>query len=223
MKKKILVLSLVVSLVAITALGVTLAYFTATRTATNTFTMGNIDIMLREPTWDGYDFDDATTPALPTNPAAGNEGLGFYVAKPLMPGDVAPKDPRVKNTGDHPAYILLELKSAIDINSTTDSFVLGNSKLAGDFSGTLLNNDNWYLVHAEAIPGSYTTILIYGKALAKDEVTSAPFTSIGLPTDFTSEDRGSLDGFNISITAHAIQVENLTPAQAIGALFPDLD
>lgn len=223
MKKKILVLSLVVSLVAITALGVTLAYFTATRNVTNTFTMGNIDIMLREPTWDGYDFDDATTPALPANPAAGNEGLGFYVAKPLMPGDVANKDPQVKNTGDHPAYILLELTSAIDLNSTTDAFTLGNSKLAGNFSGTLPNNDNWYVVHTEGIPGSYTTILIYGKTLAKGQVTNAPFTSIGLPTDFTTEDRGDLDEFNISVTAHAIQVDNLSAQAAVGALFPDLD
>ncbi len=217
MKKKILVLSLVVSLVAITALGVTLAYFTATRNVTNTFTMGNIDIELAEPKWSSTTQFPGVTAVEPQG------GWGSAIATPLMPGDVAPKDPQVKNTGDHPAYILLALESTIDINSTTDAFVLGNSKLAGNFGGTLLNNDNWYVVHAEAIPGSYTTILIYGKTLAKNEVTSAPFTSIGLPTDFTKEDRGDLDGFSIKVTAHAIQVDNLTPTQAIDALFPDLD
>lgn len=51
MKKKIVSLALVVALIAIAAVG-TLAYFTDTTDAkTNTFTVGNVDIELTEPSW----------------------------------------------------------------------------------------------------------------------------------------------------------------------------
>lgn len=48
MKKKILALSLCVVMAAIAIVGGTLAYFTDTDKATNTFTVGNIDINLTE-------------------------------------------------------------------------------------------------------------------------------------------------------------------------------
>lgn len=52
MKKKILALTLCVVMAAIAIVGGTLAYFTDTDKATNTFTAGNIDIDLTEPKWD---------------------------------------------------------------------------------------------------------------------------------------------------------------------------
>ena len=48
MKKKITVIFLCVALVAIAIVGASLAYFTDTKTATNTFTMGNVKITLDE-------------------------------------------------------------------------------------------------------------------------------------------------------------------------------
>jgi len=48
MKKKILALTLCVVMAAIAIVGGTLAYFTDTDKATNTFTVGNIDINLTE-------------------------------------------------------------------------------------------------------------------------------------------------------------------------------
>ncbi|MDO5323968.1 MAG: TasA family protein, partial [Clostridia bacterium] len=50
-KKKVLVLAVSVCLVAILAIGGTLAYFTDTDAKTNTFTVGNVDITLTEPNW----------------------------------------------------------------------------------------------------------------------------------------------------------------------------
>lgn len=47
-KKKILVLAVSVALIAILAIGGSLAYFTDTDSATNTFTVGNVDIALIE-------------------------------------------------------------------------------------------------------------------------------------------------------------------------------
>lgn len=48
MKKKILALCLCVALVAVAVAGVTMAYFTDTDSATNTFTMGSVEIKLLE-------------------------------------------------------------------------------------------------------------------------------------------------------------------------------
>ena len=48
MKKKITAIFLCVALVAIAVVGASLAYFTDTKTATNTFTMGDVKIKLDE-------------------------------------------------------------------------------------------------------------------------------------------------------------------------------
>ena len=49
MKKKITLVATSVLLVAALVIGGTLAYFTDTEEATNTFTVGNVDITLTEP------------------------------------------------------------------------------------------------------------------------------------------------------------------------------
>ena len=56
MKKKILSLCLVVALAAVAVIGGTMAYFTDTDTAANTFTHGNVKIDLVEKNADGSDF-----------------------------------------------------------------------------------------------------------------------------------------------------------------------
>ena len=47
-KKKILVLALTIAMAAILAVGGSLAYLTDTKSATNTFTIGNVKIQLLE-------------------------------------------------------------------------------------------------------------------------------------------------------------------------------
>ena len=48
MKKKITALSICVALLAVAVVGASLAYFTDTKSATNTFTVGNVKIDLIE-------------------------------------------------------------------------------------------------------------------------------------------------------------------------------
>ena len=50
MKKKLIVICAVVALALAAIVGGTLAYFTDTKTATNTFTVGDINIKLEETT-----------------------------------------------------------------------------------------------------------------------------------------------------------------------------
>lgn len=79
MKKKVLALCLVLALAAIAVIGTTLAYFTDTDDATNNFTVGNVQIDLKEV------FDEEKAE--------------------LMPGKDINKDVTVANVGNNDAYV----------------------------------------------------------------------------------------------------------------------
>ena len=73
MRKKLLVLSLCVALAAIAIAGASLAYFTDTKSATNTFTVGNVKIDLIESKFhrEGNGNSNDTSIRKPTNTASG--------------------------------------------------------------------------------------------------------------------------------------------------------
>lgn len=82
-KRKILSLAMALSIVAIMAVGATLAYFTDTDSAKNTFTVGNVDIAVTE---NGED----------------TEGLTF---ENVMPGSKITKEAAVTNNSSEAAYV----------------------------------------------------------------------------------------------------------------------
>jgi len=90
MKKKILALCLVVVLAITAVTGATLAYFTDTDEAKNTFTVGGIEIDLIEKNEDGTDFTQD---------------------QELMPGEnnAIVKDVTVKNLSENTAYLWAEI------------------------------------------------------------------------------------------------------------------
>ena len=87
-KRKILLLASALCLVAVLAIGGTLAYFTDTEDATNTFTVGNVDITLTEPNWKESGSQDAPE-VYPTEPLA--------------------KDPTVTNDGANPCFVRISV------------------------------------------------------------------------------------------------------------------
>ena len=87
-KRKIVLLALAVCMVAILAVGGTLAYFTAEDDATNTFTVGNVKIDLTEPNWKESGSQDAPE---------------VYPTEPLQ------KDPTVTNTGANPCFVRISV------------------------------------------------------------------------------------------------------------------
>ena len=130
MRKKLLVLSLCVALAAIAIAGASLAYFTDTKSATNTFTVGNVKIDLIESKFhrEGNDNSGDTSLPDPTTKAAGMEFIpddwtiftddeikedaktyqADYLAvkgKNMVPGRGVAKCPYVINTGANDAYI----------------------------------------------------------------------------------------------------------------------
>ena len=134
MKKKLLVLSLCVALAAIAIAGASLAYFTDTKSATNTFTVGNVKIDLIESRFhrQGNDNSGDTTIPDPTQLASGMKYVpdgqkAFtddeikadaetyatdYLAvkgQNMVPGRGVAKCPYVVNTGANDAYIRIRV------------------------------------------------------------------------------------------------------------------
>lgn len=77
-KKKTILLCIVMVIVLL--IGGLAAYFTDSETKTNVFTVGNVDIEITEPHWNG-DYEG------------------------ILPNEHVPKDPQITNTGNNPAYI----------------------------------------------------------------------------------------------------------------------
>ena len=149
MKKKLTVIFLCVALAAIAIVGASLAYFTDTKSATNTFTVGNVKINLLESSLHrenaGVANGATSTSELWSNVA--KEGSGntskykagdtFYTDaqieanaaeykcenEQLIPGRSYHKMPYVKNVGSNDAYIRIRVM----IPANLDTAVLNSS------------------------------------------------------------------------------------------------
>ena len=84
MNKKRTIIAAIV-LLLLFCIGGAVAYFTDTETATNTFTIGDVDIELKEDAWNAANAQD------------------------LMPGMTVAKDPTVNNVGPNPAYVFVKV------------------------------------------------------------------------------------------------------------------
>ena len=133
MKKKITAICLCVALLAIAIVGATLAYFTDTKSATNTFTVGNVKINLIESRYHRAGNDNAgdTSVPDPTTKAAGMEFVpdGWTVftddeikadaakysdyigerGENMVPGRNVVKCPYVINEGANDAYVRIRV------------------------------------------------------------------------------------------------------------------
>ncbi len=137
MKKKLSAIFLCVALVAIAVVGASLAYFTDTKSATNTFTVGNVSIDLIESKYhrEGNDNSGDTSIPDPTHKVTADDNMNYvttghtmftddeikadaetyqadYLAvkgKNMVPGRGVAKCPYVVNTGANDAYIRIRV------------------------------------------------------------------------------------------------------------------
>ena len=140
MKKKITALCLCVALLAVAVVGASLAYFTDTKSATNTFTVGNVKIDLIESRYhrQGSGSSGDTSIPAPTQTANGMDyvanGATIYTdeeikadaanysayiserGKNMVPGKNIAKSPYVINTGANDAYVRIRVMIPSDAN-----------------------------------------------------------------------------------------------------------
>ena len=165
MKKKLTAIFLCVALVAIAVAGASLAYFTDTKSATNTFTVGNVKIDLLESSLhrENAGVANGTTSTSELWSDVAKEGSGntskykagdtFYTDAQieanaaryrcenikLNPGQSYHKMPYVKNKGANDAYIRIRVM----IPAELDTAVLNSSM----YTTTALNNKEFTMAY----------------------------------------------------------------------------
>lgn len=187
MKKKITALCLCIAMVAIAIVGASLAYFTDTKTAANTFTLGNVKIALDEADING------------------GESRVTSNSYTVMPGAECPKDPIVHNTGDNSAYIRGKVTVA-DWTAELAKYFDYQGELKDSLTLLVKSlNTGWTVESASAdANGNVTFVLKYADVLAKGASTPAMFNTVTIPTAIKNGD----DFGAITVVAEAIQSDS---------------
>lgn len=198
MKKKILAACLVVCLLATAVIGGTLAYFTDTKTVTNTFTTGNVTITL-----------DETKVGTDGKPVEG-EGEGRFAvgnAYHLLPGHEYTKDPIVHvvaNSED--CYLFVEVNNTL---KDLESKAAGYKNIAAQ-----MKENGW-----EVLEGNVYALnrkVIKNAAQNQDFPVFGSFTIDGALKEIT-------DPGDIVIKAYAVQADGFdSAAEAWAAAQGDL-
>ena len=200
MKKKITAIALVVCLVAVAIVGGSLAYFTDTKTATNTFTMGDVKIKL-----------DETDVKNPNGDRVTSNEYNVY------PGAVVTKDPIVHNVGKNGAYIRATVNVSDWMNLVSAYYPDFQATFPNDDYKAALNllvgtlGEGWSVVGVEA--GDVFTIgqfdakfiLKYDGVLAAGDDTTAMFQTVTIPAGIDNANADSFD--EVKVVAQAIQAD----------------
>lgn len=143
-KRKIVSLCLAAVLVVMAIAGATVAYFTDTDDKDNTFTVGNVDITLTEPNWEGSGKEDAPE---------------------VYPGEPLAKDPTVTNSGKNPCFVRIKVENLKQFDDKGD--ITYRTGYVTDALGTkwVLHTDGYFyytkvLAVNEATPALFDQIVM---------------------------------------------------------------
>ena len=183
MKKKVTALCLCVALLAVAVVGASLAYFTDTKSATNTFTVGNVKIDLIESRFhrEGNDNSGDTSIPDPTHKVVADDGMKYvttghtmftndeikadaaqysdYIGKHgsnMVPGRNFAKCPYVINTGANDAYIRIRVMIPHDGDVDNGGIINAMFCSTATSSGEFqqgANGENWPVVEANGYTG----------------------------------------------------------------------
>ena len=201
-KRRILAAAMALCIVAIIAIGATLAYFSDSKTATNTFTMGDVKIKLDE--------TDIK------NPEGDRVSQNEYE---VYPGAEVKKDPIVHNTGKNGAYIRATVNVSDWMNLVGAYYPDFKETFPNEGYKAALNllvgelGKGWSVVDVEA--GDVFTIgqfdakfvLKYDSVLASGEDTTAMFEKVIVPAGITNASANAKEFSEIKIVAQAMQAD----------------
>ena len=192
MKKKIVTVCLVACMALTAVAGGTLAYFTDTKTETNTFTVGNVELKLEEPAWDS---------------------TGAAKAK-LVPGREIEKDPTISvEDGSEEAWVFAE----IQVDANMKALMTKDGKELVDGMKDWFVGFGDYAVITQDDPNK--VVLSLGK-MTDDSPAVKLFEKVKVPTTLKSEELETLDGTtDIVINAKAIQTEGIKSEEEAYAAF----
>lgn len=191
-KKNILSIVVALALVAALAVGATLAFFSDEDTATNTFTMGKVDIDLKESDDGGETWTD--------------DGLTF---EKLVPGDTTPKMAKVTVAQDsNDCYIAMTV--ALECNDydaeTGKGFTDEEKSMLMTAVENAIDAEKWTVVSQE--DGSL--LCIYKEAcVAEAEVVLFEEITLPLGDKFVFGNNLAEEEFSLVLNAYAVQADNM--------------
>ena len=179
-KKMVKGIALAAMLAALAA-GGTAAYLTDFETATNSFTVGKVDIELDEPNWKP---DDNTK---------------------IVPTQVIKKDPFIKNLGINEAFVYLEVSVPVR-NVITAAQDGTRNALAKTELFSYTKNKEWTQLERKAIGQNMVYTYAYNHILKPGEKTTTLFNTV----TFANIIEGQLDTqqLDMPVRAYAIQSTN---------------
>lgn len=222
MKRKVFTLALAICVLAVMACG-SLAYFSATHSATNKFMTAKYDPEDPSNPPSGDDlFSIVITETVPGSDGSSTTTSG-NTYKDVLPGDKIVKDPTISNTGAYSQWV----RATVSISNAAnwlDALGLDKAK-AADCAALFdklvtkgYNKDLWTRVNPTAIVNDTLTYVFYLKAAlpAEDDVSTTTikenevclFTEVTIPSSLTKEQFAKLCTFNMTVKADAIQSQN---------------
>ena len=214
MKKKILLVGAMMVLVALAAVGVTMAYLTSTDEAKNTFTVGNVKITL-----------DEAKVNLDGTVVANADRVKENSYK-LMPGHEYTKDPTVHvSATSEPCY----LRAKVTITNGTAWVDIVNkyaeNRMENIFTG--FDEGLWWVSEPalDTAANTVTYTFIYkdeSKAEAEKRICPtgtnvALFTGIKVPGDITADELKDVENTTITVKAEAIQADGFVTEGGVNA------
>lgn len=214
-KRKILSLALTLCMVAILAVGGSLAYFMDTDAQTNVFTVGNVQIDL-------YENFVQNSKLVPTT---GKDDDGNII-------NAVEKEVYVLNEGSEAAYVRVHIAIPAILDDGADTFDAGNNVLHFNYSEENAAAGKWDWSDATAAPYTgnwnyYETkigeidynvyVVTYEKALAKNEATVDAIHQVYLDSKVSNEDIAKItetlgSNWKIYVAAEGAQVEGFDNA-----------
>lgn len=195
-KKNILSIVVALALVAALAVGATLAFFSDEDTATNTFTMGKVDIDLKESDNGGETWTD--------------DGLTF---DKLVPGDTTPKMAKVTVAQDsNDCYIAMTVAlECNDYNAETGKgFTDEEKSMLMTAVENAIDAEKWTVAPQD--DGSL--LCIYKEAcVAEAEVVLFEKITLPLGDKFVFGNNLAEEEFSLVLNAYAVQADNITLAE----------
>ena len=190
-------------LVGALAVGGTMAYLTDNESATNTFTVGKVDVALIEPNYPGN--NDPSVNA-------------------IVPNQEIQKDPKVTNTGVNDAIVFMSVEVPVKnvtvvradgTKGTKEKTELFWFKDAADTQGTFANHfsDQWLELTAKgekdmAAGDTNTYVFAYKNAVAKDATTDSLFDKVQLKNVIEGEVTAG-EAQNVVVNTYAIQASEV--------------
>lgn len=187
MKKKILAIVLCVAMLAIAIVGGTLAYFTDNDAKANTFTVGNVSIVLNEPNWDQ---------------------TGAAEAFDVYPGEPLAKDPTVTNDGANPCFVRIEVEGldqfAADFNGAMITY--RTDYQTGKLGENWILHTDGYFYYTKVMQPADVTDALFDQVVIPFELTNSAEAEPIVVTAYAVQAQGARPSFS---AVQAMNVEEI--------------